>query len=52
MARPVSTNPASEIIRLRVTPEDKAELQRLAAVAGVSLSAYLLARGLAELDAE
>ena len=46
MPRPPSDNPASETIRLRVTPKDKAKLQRLAKRAGLTLSAYLLACGL------
>ncbi len=47
MGRPQSTNPASESIRMRVTPKDKAKLVRLSITAGMSLSAYLLACGLA-----
>ena len=39
-------NPASEIIRLRVTPDDKAALQSKAEKAELSLSAYLIRVGL------
>ena len=47
MPRPPSTDPtASETIRIRVTPKDKAKLQRLAKRSRMSLSAYLIDRGL------
>lgn len=46
MARPPSTNPATEIVRVRVTPKQKAKLVRLAKAAGLTLSEYLRSRGL------
>ena len=46
MSRPPINDPASEQIRIRVTPKDKAKLQRLAKRADLSLSAYLIACGL------
>ena len=42
MARPPSDNPASEIVKARCTPDEKVELRRRAASAGVTLSKYLL----------
>jgi len=52
VARPQSDNPASETIRIRVTPTDKRKLQRLAKKAGLSLSAYLIACGLGKREAD
>ena len=46
MSRPPIDDPASEQIRIRVTPKDKAKLQRLAKRSGMSLSAYLIDCGL------
>lgn len=42
MPRPPIDNPATETIRLRVTPEDKTEIRRRAEAAGVSMSEYML----------
>jgi uncharacterized protein (DUF1778 family) len=42
MARPPSDNPASASIRLRVTPDDKEQIRKRAADAGVTMSEYLL----------
>ncbi len=47
MGRPQSDNPASDTIRMRVTPKDKRKLKKLASAAELTLSAYLLACGLA-----
>ena len=47
MARPPSDNPASDVIRMRVTPADKAMLVQKAEAARLTLTAYLLQRGLA-----
>ena len=43
MPRPPSDNPASDLIRARCTPEQKAEIRKRALAAGMSLSAYVLA---------
>ena len=42
MARPPSDNPASESCRFRCTRDDKAEILKRAAAAGMSISEYLL----------
>ena len=42
MARPPIDNPRTELIQIRVTPEDKAKLKARAERVGLSLSAYLL----------
>lgn len=42
MARPPKDNNATHQVCFRCTAEDHAELKRLAAVAGVSMSALLL----------
>ncbi len=36
--------PASALIRIRVMPDTKARIQRAAALKGMTLSAYMLAR--------
>ncbi len=46
MARPLLDNPASALVRFRLTPANKIRLVRKAKAAGLSLSAYLLACGL------
>jgi len=46
VARPPSTNPATEQIRLRVTPEEKTALKLLAQSEGLTLSRYLVKCGL------
>lgn len=42
MGRHASDNPASDQIRFRVRPEDKAEIRRRADAAGVSMAEYLI----------
>lgn len=45
--RPRLEHPASEQIRIRVTPGDKEHITALAKAAGVSISRYLVDRALA-----
>ncbi len=42
MARPRLDNPASEQIRIRLTPADKAAIRERAQAAGVTMSEYVL----------
>lgn len=46
MGRPVSDNPATEVIRMRATKADKEEIRRRAAAAGLTMTEYLLRRAL------
>lgn len=48
MARPPSTNPATDFVKARCTPDEKAEIVKRAAAAGVSMSEYLLRCALPE----
>ncbi len=45
MSRPISDDPASDIIRLRIRPATKAKLQKKARREGLSVSAYLIECG-------
>ena len=46
--RPETADPRKEVHQMRLSASEKRELQRKADDAGVSLSAYLRARGLSE----
>ena len=42
MARPYSDDPANQLLRVRCTADDKAEIRKRADAAGVGLSEYAL----------